>query len=148
MALDLSLEIQIIHPLPSGQAQCVFHSVTLPILMSCSGRNWFPIRHRSRPGGLPDNLNWRTAITRWNSTRVRKDVKVTSAQPPNTGHSAPGEERHQIGGSLMAQYLLAMLTQRVGREGLADPFNGFSFLGGPEDGRMGDYVFNQEGKPI
>jgi hypothetical protein len=46
----------------------------------------------------------------------------------------------------MAQYLLAMLTQRVGREGLADPFNGFSF--GPEDGRMGDYVFNQEGKRI
>jgi hypothetical protein len=45
----------------------------------------------------------------------------------------------------MAQYLLAMLTQRAGREGLADPFSGFSFLGGPEDGRMGDYVFNQEG---
>ena len=47
----------------------------------------------------------------------------------------------------MAQYLLAMLTQRAGREGLADPFNGFSFMG-PEDGRMGDYVFNQEGKRI
>ncbi len=57
----------------------------------------------------------------------------------------PGEERHPNGGSLMAQYLLAMLTQRAGREGLADPFSGFSFVGGPEDGRMGDYVFNQEG---
>jgi hypothetical protein len=78
---------------------------------------------------------------------VRKDVNVTSAQPPNIGYSAPGEDRYPIGGSLMAQYLLAMLTQRVGREGLADPFNGFSFLG-PEDGRMGDYVFNQEGKRI
>jgi len=56
----------------------------------------------------------------------------------------PGEERNPNGGSMMAQYLLAMLTQRAGREGLADPFSGFSFLGGPEDGRMGDYVFNQE----
>jgi hypothetical protein len=76
---------------------------------------------------------------------VRKDVKVISAQPPNTGYRAPGDERHPIEGSLVAQYLLAMLTQRAGREGLADPFNGFSFMG-PEDGRMGDYVFNQEGK--
>jgi len=57
----------------------------------------------------------------------------------------PGEERHTNNGdSLMAQYLLAMLSQRAGREGLADPFSGFSFLGRPEDGRMGDYVFNQE----
>lgn len=56
----------------------------------------------------------------------------------------PGEERYPIGGPMMAQYLLAMLTQRSGRDGLADPFSGFSFLGGPEDGRMGDYVFNQE----
>jgi len=56
----------------------------------------------------------------------------------------PGDERPPMGGSVMAQYLLAMLAQRNGREGLADPFNGFSFLGGPEDGRMGDYVFNQE----
>ena len=47
----------------------------------------------------------------------------------------------------MAQYLLAMLSQRAGREGLADPFNGFGLMG-PEDGRMGDYVFNQEGKRI
>jgi len=57
---------------------------------------------------------------------------------------APGEGRPQMGSSLMAQYLLAMLSQRSGREGLADPFNGFNFIGGPEDGRMGDYVFNQE----
>ncbi|KAI9462932.1 hypothetical protein F5148DRAFT_982612 [Russula earlei] len=64
--------------------------------------------------------------------------------PPNTGSRTPGEERPPVGGSLMAQYLLAMLTQRAGREGLADPFHGFSFMGSPEDGRMGDYVFNQE----
>ena len=71
-----------------------------------------------------------------------------SAQLPNTSYRTPGEERHPSGGSLMTQYLLAMLTQRAGREGLADPFSGFSFLGGPEDGRMGDYVFNQEGMGI
>jgi len=67
--------------------------------------------------------------------------------PPSFGgnrRGMPPEDRHPNGGSLMAQYLLAMLTQRTGREGLADPFSGFSFLGGPEDGRMGDYVFNQE----
>jgi len=67
--------------------------------------------------------------------------------PPSLGgnrRGMPGEERHPNGGPLMAQYLLAMLSQRAGREGLADPFSGFSFLGGPEDGRMGDYVFNQE----
>jgi len=67
--------------------------------------------------------------------------------PPSHGgnrRGTPGEERTPSGGSMMAQYLLAMLTQRAGREGLADPFSGFSFLGGPEDGRMGDYVFNQE----
>jgi hypothetical protein len=72
-------------------------------------------------------------------------MSILSAQPPNTRYRTPGEERHSNGGSVMAQYLLAMLTQRAGREGLADPFSGFSFLGGPEDGRMGDYVFNQEG---
>ncbi len=70
---------------------------------------------------------------------------LSAAQPPNTRYSMPGEERHPNGGSLMAQYLLAMLSQRGGREGLADPFSGFSFLGGPEDGRMGDYALNQEG---
>ncbi|KAI0003730.1 hypothetical protein BJV74DRAFT_811342 [Russula compacta] len=67
--------------------------------------------------------------------------------PPSLGgirRGTPGEEHPSIGGSLMAQYLLAMLSQRAGREGLADPFSGFSFVGNPEDGRMGDYVFNQE----
>jgi E3 ubiquitin-protein ligase RNF115/126 len=54
----------------------------------------------------------------------------------------PGDER-RIGGSLMAQYLLAMLSQRAGREG---PGGGFNLSGGPDDGRWGDYVFNQEGR--
>ena len=72
---------------------------------------------------------------------------LSAAQPPNTRYSMPGEERQPNGSSVMAQYLLAMLSQRAGREGLADPFSGFSFLGGggPEDGRMGDYALNQEG---
>ena len=72
-------------------------------------------------------------------------MKLTSRQPLDIGYRAPGGEGHPIGGSLMAQYLLAMLTQRAGREGLADPFSDLGLLGGPEDGRMGDYVFNQEG---
>ncbi|KAH9178668.1 hypothetical protein EDB89DRAFT_1927811 [Lactarius sanguifluus] len=72
---------------------------------------------------------------------------ILVAGPPTSGmnrRGAPGEGRHPIGGSLMAQYLLAMLTQRAGREGHADPFGGLGLLGGPEDGRWGDYVFNQE----
>ncbi|KAH8990113.1 hypothetical protein EDB86DRAFT_2939570 [Lactarius hatsudake] len=72
---------------------------------------------------------------------------ILVAGPPTSGinrRGAPGEGRHPIGGSLMAQYLLAMLTQRAGREGHADPFSGLGLLGGPEDGRWGDYVFNQE----
>ncbi|KAF9567762.1 hypothetical protein CPC08DRAFT_518402 [Agrocybe pediades] len=45
-----------------------------------------------------------------------------------------GRERPDISGALMAQYLMALLGQRdVGMFGL-----------GPENGRMGDYVFNQE----
>jgi hypothetical protein len=72
-------------------------------------------------------------------------MKPTSVQPLDIGYRAPSDGRPQIGGSLMAQYLLAMLTQRAGREGVADPFSDLGLLGGPEDGRMGDYVFNQEG---
>ncbi|KAG5647715.1 hypothetical protein DXG03_008438 [Asterophora parasitica] len=51
-----------------------------------------------------------------------------------TGDGAGG-----ITGPLMAQYLMALLGQR-------DPLN--AFLGGDPatQGRMGDYVFNQEGK--
>lgn len=72
-------------------------------------------------------------------------MKLTSAQSLDIDYRAPSDGGHPIGGSLMAQYLLAMLTQRAGREGHADPFSDFGLLGGPEDGRMGDYVFNQEG---
>lgn len=71
-----------------------------------------------------------------------------SAQPSllNIGHRSQDDERHQIGGPLMAQYLLAMLAQRAGREGPGGSHGGFNVLGGPEGGRMGDYVFNQEGR--
>jgi E3 ubiquitin-protein ligase RNF115/126 len=58
----------------------------------------------------------------------------------------PGDERRVIGGSLMAQYLLAMLSQRAGREGPGGLGGGFNLSGGPDDGRWGDYVFNQEGR--
>ena len=75
-------------------------------------------------------------------------MKLASVRSLDIGYRAPGEGGHPIGGSLMAQYLLAMLTHRAGREGLADPFSDLGLLGGPEDGRMGDYVFNQEGRQI
>ena len=54
--------------------------------------------------------------------------------------SRPGQDpdRDPINGQLMFQYLLAML----GRGGAA----GSPFGGGIQPGRMGDYVFNQEGK--
>lgn len=108
------------------------------------------------PRPQPGNINHSPSPERTSTggTGFRLDIDrgpggprtVLIGGPPSMGgirRGAPGEDRYPIGGSLMAQYLLAMLTQRVGREGLADPFNGFSFLG-PEDGRMGDYVFNQE----
>lgn len=48
----------------------------------------------------------------------------------------------------MLQYLLAMMQQHPGRGGLGfDPFGG-GVPGGPEGGRWGDYVFNQEGGRI
>ena len=55
--------------------------------------------------------------------------------PPFFG--APGPQEGQggnISGPLMAQYLMALLGNR-------DP----ALFGMPENGRMGDYVFNQEG---
>lgn len=48
--------------------------------------------------------------------------------------SGHGADRQNISGALMAQYLMALL-------GHQDP----TMLGMPENGRMGDYVFNQEG---
>ncbi|KAJ3517878.1 hypothetical protein NLJ89_g223 [Agrocybe chaxingu] len=50
-------------------------------------------------------------------------------QPPGSG----GQDRATINGPLMAQYLMALLGHR-------DP----AFFGIPENGRMGDYVFNQD----
>lgn len=51
-----------------------------------------------------------------------------------------------IDGSLMMQYLLAMLANRPGRGGLNDAFGGLMGMpGGAENGQFGDYVFNQEG---
>jgi hypothetical protein len=43
----------------------------------------------------------------------------------------------------MAHYLFRLLGDR-------DPFSAIlaGGLGGPEGGRMGDYVFDQEGKPL
>ena len=75
-SMDPSVEIQTSRPLPTGQAQYVFMPLAHPILMCCSGRSWFPIRHRSRSGRFPDNFNWWATIAWWKSARVRKDVNV------------------------------------------------------------------------
>ena len=52
----------------------------------------------------------------------------------------------------MAQYLLAMLANRPGQRNpgsVNDLFGGlFGTPEGAENGRWGDYVFNQEGKRI
>ncbi|KAI0033982.1 hypothetical protein K488DRAFT_46467 [Vararia minispora EC-137] len=63
---------------------------------------------------------------------------------PNTLGGQPRTNRPEgnIAGTLMAQYLLSMLNQRAGGNH-EDPF-GSMFGIGPEDGRWGDYVFNQE----
>lgn len=53
------------------------------------------------------------------------------------------EDSPTITGPIMAQYLMALLGQR-------DPSNEMfgRGLGDLSDGRMGDYVFNQEGKSL
>lgn len=46
---------------------------------------------------------------------------------------------------MMAQYLFALLGNR---DPITAMLGGGMALGGPESGRMGDYVFNQEGLSI
>ncbi|KAI0785357.1 hypothetical protein BC629DRAFT_1516594 [Irpex lacteus] len=62
------------------------------------------------------------------------------ARNPSPGSRPGGNE---INGSLMFQYLLNML-QQPGRRGQFDDFFGGLAPPGAENGRMGDYVFNQE----
>ncbi len=59
--------------------------------------------------------------------------------PPLTPFGIPltgelGGDRQNISGALMTQYLMALLG-----------YQDTAMLGIPESGRMGDYVFNQEG---
>jgi hypothetical protein len=56
-------------------------------------------------------------------------------------------EGNPISGSLMFQYLLAMM-QQPGRSGRTDDFFSGLMPPGAESGRMGDYVFNQEGQCV
>ena len=60
-----------------------------------------------------------------------------NAQGPRPGANT-------INGPLMFQYMLAML-QQPGRAGHMDDFFPGLMPPGAESGRMGDYVFNQEG---
>ncbi|TFY71339.1 hypothetical protein EVG20_g1667 [Dentipellis fragilis] len=72
--------------------------------------------------------------------------------PPMLGRTrqdTAADEGPSIAGPLMAQYLLSMLAQRAQRDGRDNPLAslGFNLMGDmPENGRWGDYVFNQEGK--
>lgn len=53
----------------------------------------------------------------------------------------------RIPGDLMAQYLMALLGGGMGMRGLSPFFGPLGGEGlGPESGRMGDYVFTQEGQ--
>jgi E3 ubiquitin-protein ligase RNF115/126 len=65
------------------------------------------------------------------------DISNRFLSPPFFGVPGPGPQEGQggnISGQMMAQYLMALLGHR-------DP----ALFGMPENGRMGDYVFNQEG---
>lgn len=59
------------------------------------------------------------------------------------GLGGPAAGPGGINGMLMAQYLMAMLGNRGGAGGPGMPLHDL-LGGGPESGRMGDYVFNQE----
>lgn len=65
----------------------------------------------------------------------------------NRRGGAPGQDRDAINGPLMFQYLMAMLQQPGSRGPMTDLFEGL-VPPGAESGRMGDYVFNQEGAPL
>lgn len=63
------------------------------------------------------------------------DISNRFLSPPFFGVPGPQESQGgNISGPMMAQYLMALLGHR-------DP----ALFGMPESGRMGDYVFNQEG---
>lgn len=60
----------------------------------------------------------------------------------NSAGAVPGGST--IGGNLFAQYLFSMLANQGGQGPNGMPFPGL--MGDlPENGRWGDYVFNQEG---
>jgi len=117
---------------------------------------------RPRPENRPSNPRMTFQISSHNGSRVvtvggpntlggqpanRTETRSRSPDRPETmseflrGYPGPdrdvGARTSTITGPLMAQYLMALLGQN-------DPLN--ALLGGsiPENGRMGDYVFNQE----
>jgi len=111
------------------------------------------------PGGFTRQSGFTIHIDR-TADGQRRTTFSSSPRSPRTGGRDPtdipqladfisradapgGQNRDTITGSLMFQYLLALLSQNGGRD---NPFGGM-FPGmplGAENGRMGDYVFNQE----
>lgn len=110
-----------------------------------------------RPGGLGEGGGLSIRIQGSPDGRMRsmfiggsRPRGGANGPPPfTTSFMTPDPETRRevdtIDGSLMMQYLLAMLANRPGRGGLNDAFGGLMGMpGGAENGQFGDYVFNQE----
>jgi len=94
----------------------------------------------SRTGGRGDNLPPLFSEFMTRGPGMTRGQDMPGAQDAR-------QDRATIAGPLMAQYLLAMLGSRPGRgnDSFNDMFGGmFGMPEGAENGRWGDYVFNQE----
>ena len=85
------------------------------------------------PGGVPTMSSWAISLSSSSNSSYHRFLRSPSVRSPNLDD----HDRPAIQGHLMAQYLMNLLSQHEMSQG---------FLGGNlENGRMGDYVFNQEG---
>ncbi|KAH9947118.1 hypothetical protein B0H21DRAFT_807959 [Amylocystis lapponica] len=101
---------------------------------------------RVQRSGSPGN-GTRTVIMGNSSRQSSTDgIPLFSEFVSGGGANARAQDQGGITGPLMAQYLLAMLGSRPGHgDPLHDMLGGaFGGPGGAENGRWGDYVFNQE----
>ena len=85
------------------------------------------------PGGVPTMSSWVLSHSSFSNSNYHRFLRSSPVRSPNPDD----HDRPTIQGHLMAQYLMNLLSQHDVSQG---------FLGGNlENGRMGDYVFNQEG---
>ena len=88
------------------------------------------------PRGVPSMSAWVVTHSSSSNSSYHRFLRPPPVRSPNPDD----HDRPAIQGHLMAQYLMNLLTQHEISQG---------FLGGNlESGRMGDYVFNQEGIKI